>query len=604
MLHPSARRFATLFAIVLVATFVAKSTHAQAFHNDPTCNPIFGGTAIVTSQGTTHTYTTAGGSFGFHQIRLLGSPSGLAHDNGNGVWISLKQSNGDWASNFQIGGGHTGYGGSPELWLTGPTLNNGHGDLVCYEPEIPSALDLDYLQYGLQAQANHVYPSFGGSGNVQIQIKMCDQQYAPIGIFFDGRSTDPDGDGDTDEDDEALLRAAMGGSNPVYDLDWSGAVDAADLAILIAEAKRRVVGAVCALDGFTMPGDGGTGLPFPYDQNRFHHYAPATITNLSVTRISASTVRLSWTAPADDGATGRPATTYEIRRSPSAITSGNFASATVVTAPTPAAPGTTQTLDVTLAAGTSQYFAIRSVDDVDNLSGVSNSPQIQNTAPATITNLTASAGRYMVKLGWTAPGEDGAFGTATSYDARVITGSSLTEANWASATSVSVPTPSVAGTSECAIVSPLNGCTQYSFGIKTRDAAGNWSALSNVKTVTTKCSGGLSYECGGAIAQEVIEESVSLPLSLGRMQPNPVRNGSRFTYAIPNESAGEAFDLGIFDVGGRRVTSLASGAAVPGLHDAGWSLQSDAGSRVRPGVYFVRLRVGSTTMSHPVQVSP
>ena len=87
---------------------------------------------------------------------------------------------------------------------------------------------------------------------------------------------------------------------------------------------------------------------------------------------------------------------------------------------------------------------------------------------------------------WTAPGDDGSTGTATAYDLRYST-STITEANWASATryTYNVPAPAVAGTSQGVTVIYLNKNTTYYFAIKTVDEAGNWSALSNVDSFKT-----------------------------------------------------------------------------------------------------------------------
>ncbi len=57
---------------------------------------------------------------------------------------------------------------------------------------------------------------------------------------------------------------------------------------------------------------------------------PAAVSNLSCSNLTTTSVQLNWTAPGDDGNTGT-ATTYDIRYSTSAITAGNFSSATQVT---------------------------------------------------------------------------------------------------------------------------------------------------------------------------------------------------------------------------------------------------------------------------------
>jgi hypothetical protein len=90
-----------------------------------------------------------------------------------------------------------------------------------------------------------------------------------------------------------------------------------------------------------------------------------------------------------------------------------------------------------------------------------------------------------VELTWTAPGDDGAVGTAAAYDLRYAT-SPLDESTWHAATPVAgVPAPAPAGTPQQMTVEGLLPNTTYYFAMKVRDDALNWSALSNVLTFTT-----------------------------------------------------------------------------------------------------------------------
>jgi hypothetical protein len=87
----------------------------------------------------------------------------------------------------------------------------------------------------------------------------------------------------------------------------------------------------------------------------------------------ASLVTLTWTAPGDDDTIGR-ATRYDLRYSPTPITSTNFAQATpVLGLPVPALAGTTEVCSVGgLASGANYYFAIKTVDEAGNWSPISN----------------------------------------------------------------------------------------------------------------------------------------------------------------------------------------------------------------------------------------
>ncbi|MBN1503772.1 MAG: fibronectin type III domain-containing protein [Candidatus Eisenbacteria bacterium] len=88
-------------------------------------------------------------------------------------------------------------------------------------------------------------------------------------------------------------------------------------------------------------------------------------------------VTLTWTAPGDDGSTGR-ATQYEVRYSTSAIsgtdTTAWWSQATQCSGePTPRTAGSTETFTVTgLEASRTYYFVMKTADEVPNWSGFSN----------------------------------------------------------------------------------------------------------------------------------------------------------------------------------------------------------------------------------------
>jgi hypothetical protein len=112
---------------------------------------------------------------------------------------------------------------------------------------------------------------------------------------------------------------------------------------------------------------------------------PSRITNLATASVSDNNVTLTWSAPADDGATGR-ASLYQLRRSSQSITDANFATGTVVPiSKLPGVAGTTEQFVVSgLTPGTSYFFAIRSIDDDAAASLVSNSVSVTTLATDTI----------------------------------------------------------------------------------------------------------------------------------------------------------------------------------------------------------------------------
>ena len=219
--------------------------------------------------------------------------------------------------------------------------------------------------------------------------------------------------------------------------------------------------------------------------------APADITDLVTSDFEQNSIRLNWTAPGDNGNVGI-ADQYDIRYSTALITEANWALATPAPGPYPA-PSTSGTMESFIVSGlntdTTYYFAIKTADEVPNWAGVSNSPSgttIDETAPADITDLAASNPTMTsITLTWTAPGDNGNSGTATTYDLRNYT-VPITEANWALATQLTgEPVPSVAGSGETFIVTGLSQSTTYYFAIKTADEIPNWAGISNSPSGTT-----------------------------------------------------------------------------------------------------------------------
>jgi len=102
-------------------------------------------------------------------------------------------------------------------------------------------------------------------------------------------------------------------------------------------------------------------------------------------------------------------------------------------------------------------------------------------APAAITDLatTGTVGSCSVQLIWTASGDDGSAGQASSYDVRYSKSPITTDVQFSSATQATgEPAPSPAGTAEYFTVTGIESNTTYYFAVKTRDEALNISDLS------------------------------------------------------------------------------------------------------------------------------
>ena len=161
-----------------------------------------------------------------------------------------------------------------------------------------------------------------------------------------------------------------------------------------------------------------------------------------------------------------------------------------VTGERSAASGAATPCGYAAESGDHVYFMIRAADEVPNWSGFSNiavrATSGDATAPGTIADLSVTGTTATsVSVRWTAPGDDGTTGTATSYDVRYST-STITSSNWASATQANgEPTPGAAGTVTNFTVGGLTGSRTYYVAVRTTDEVGNLSAISNVVNGTT-----------------------------------------------------------------------------------------------------------------------
>src|SRR5262245_22971544 len=146
-----------------------------------------------------------------------------------------------------------------------------------------------------------------------------------------------------------------------------------------------------------------------------------------------------------------------------------------------------------LSASTTYYFALKTADEVPNWSALSNNPSgttsapPDTTAPAAVTSLAVTGTTSTTaSLSWTSPGDDGATGTATTYDIRRSTSPITTDAAFAAATPISgEPAPVAAGNLQSMTVTGLSASTTSYFAMKTADLLAALRVLSNNPSGTT-----------------------------------------------------------------------------------------------------------------------
>ncbi len=215
--------------------------------------------------------------------------------------------------------------------------------------------------------------------------------------------------------------------------------------------------------------------------------APASISDLRVERTDGDQTTLTWTAPGDDGAAGW-ATLYDLRYSTQSLTAETFTSATrVTTLAHPHVGGSAERfLCADLPENTHLYFLIRTEDNAGHVAW-SNAVETttglrDHTVPSRVIDLRADGiltdGARLV---WTAPGDDGSTGQATSYDIRWSTKPITDEWSFRHAEVLKPPTPAQAGTQQTV---NLEGVTLPVYvALRARDELGNTSEISNVPLV-------------------------------------------------------------------------------------------------------------------------
>jgi len=150
--------------------------------------------------------------------------------------------------------------------------------------------------------------------------------------------------------------------------------------------------------------------------------------------------------------------------------------------------------------------------------------------PGTIADLTVGGmGKHSAAVNWTTPPDDvdSTRGVACRYHIAYSTGM-ITEANFDSCDTLVVPPPFPLepGMAECAYKGSLAPCNWYYFAVKTRDDVGNWSAMSNVVSGKTKCSGVVEAFCDeGSWAQSEGPEGWSIENSVLSLTGAGTTNG-------------------------------------------------------------------------------
>jgi len=217
---------------------------------------------------------------------------------------------------------------------------------------------------------------------------------------------------------------------------------------------------------------------------------PAAIADLRSPAQGPNWIELLWTAPGDDGDEGAAAR-YLLRLSAGgaiADEEGWAAADSAASPPEPAAAGEAQGFRLEgLAPATLYGIALRAEDGAGNLSPLGpaftavTTAAADTIAPAAIEDLAvAVVTADGFDLVWTAPGGDGAEGTAAEYILGRRAGAAIADAaGWAAAEreTLVAPLPLPAGTPQGCSLRGLASDTIYGLAVRAVDEAGNVAPL-------------------------------------------------------------------------------------------------------------------------------
>ncbi|MCA9727946.1 MAG: PD40 domain-containing protein, partial [Candidatus Eisenbacteria bacterium] len=207
---------------------------------------------------------------------------------------------------------------------------------------------------------------------------------------------------------------------------------------------------------------------------------------LDFEKAGPASITLHWTAPGDDLDGGRAAF-YDLRRSTEPLADEQWEAAEKVEGlEPPREAGERESFRVEVDPRTTFYFTLRTGDEVPNWSELSNTCVVllgDLVPPAAVTDLVAvPTGVTEVTLTWTAPADDDGVSGVASYEIRWAT-DPIDDASWEAAEPVLTDLiPGEPGASESMVITLPSGSV-YHLALRSRDAGGNLSDLSNEPTV-------------------------------------------------------------------------------------------------------------------------
>ena len=97
-------------------------------------------------------------------------------------------------------------------------------------------------------------------------------------------------------------------------------------------------------------------------------------------------------------------------------------------------------------------------------------------------------------------------------------------------------------------------------------------------------------------SQESGVEDGALPSGINFVAPNPFSQTIQIVYTIGSSTNSEV-EISVYNVAGRLMRTIATGAQDVGRHQVDWNGTNDAGYRVSPGVYFIHSKIAGVAQN-------
>ncbi len=141
--------------------------------------------------------------------------------------------------------------------------------------------------------------------------------------------------------------------------------------------------------------------------------------------------------------------------------------------------------------------------------------------------------------------------------------------------------------------------SDYPYYHRTTDTFANIAATTPLGLQIGRAAAGTLADVAGLMSTTTGAPSPAVPLVRLAAYPNPFNPVTTLSFSLDVPASGE---LAVYDVSGRRITTVASGDFLAGEHVVNWTGVDEAGQAVPSGTYVARLRTSEGVVSQKLML--